>query len=80
MGQSLRMHPALIFIGVIGALVLWGVLGALVIIPLMATFGVLVRYIRAKLLDEPPWREDFSPPQESPQETQSEEVRGAAES
>ncbi|HRQ23250.1 MAG TPA: AI-2E family transporter, partial [Anaerolineales bacterium] len=36
MGQTLRLHPGLIFIGVIGALAISGILGALVIIPLMA--------------------------------------------
>ena len=64
MGQTLRLHPALIFVGVIGALVLSGVLGALVIIPIMASVGVLGRYINAKLLDKQPWDGEVVPPQE----------------
>lgn len=55
MGQTLQLHPALIFIGVVGALALTGVLGALVVIPLMASLGILGHYVRAKLLDETPW-------------------------
>lgn len=66
MGQTLRIHPGLIFVGVIGALALSGILGALVIIPLMASLGVLGRYIQAKLRDEPPWQEDIIQPMEKP--------------
>lgn len=68
MGQALRLHPGLIFIGVIGALVLTGVLGALVIIPLMATIGILGRYIHAKLLDRSPWPEEAQPTGEAQSE------------
>lgn len=67
MGQTLRLHPGLVFIGVIGALTLSGILGALVIIPLMATVGVLGRYIRAKLRDEQPWQVEIVQPIEKPQ-------------
>jgi predicted PurR-regulated permease PerM len=66
MGQTLRLHPGLIFIGVIGALALSGILGALVIIPLMATTGVLWKYIQAKLRDEPPWQDEIIEPVEKP--------------
>jgi predicted PurR-regulated permease PerM len=58
MGQTLRLHPGLVFVGVIGALVLSGILGALVIIPLMATIDLLGKYILAKLWDKPPWQEE----------------------
>lgn len=66
MGQTLRLHPGLVFVGVIGALALSGILGALVIIPLMATIGVLGKYIKAKLRDEPPWQDDIILPLEKP--------------
>lgn len=66
MGQTLRIHPGLVFVGVIGALALSGILGALVIIPLMASLGTLGRYIQAKLRDEPPWQEDIIQPMEKP--------------
>jgi predicted PurR-regulated permease PerM len=59
MGQTLRLHPGLVFVGVIGALALSGILGALVIIPLMATIDVLGKYIHAKLRDAPPWKEEI---------------------
>jgi predicted PurR-regulated permease PerM len=66
MGQTLRLHPGLIFIGVIGALAISGILGALVIIPLMATIGVIWKYVQAKLSDEPPWQEEIIQPVEKP--------------
>lgn len=66
MGQTLRLHPGLIFIGVIGALAISGILGALVIIPLMATVGVIWKYVQAKLRDEPPWQEEIIQPVEKP--------------
>jgi len=72
MGQTLRLHPALIFIGVVGALALTGVLGALVIIPIMATLGIIGKYLRAKLLDEMPWpAPDNTPENEKPDSTLS---------
>lgn len=66
MGQTLRLHPGLVFVGVIGALTISGILGALVIIPLMATIGVLGKYIKAKLRDETPWQDDIILPLEKP--------------
>ncbi len=60
MGQTLKIHPAVVFIGVIGALVLSGVLAALTIIPLMATAGMLGRYIYEKItqVESPPKEEN----------------------
>ena len=47
MGRRLRLHPALVFVGVIGSLALFGILPALLIIPSMATIGMFIRYTRA---------------------------------
>ncbi len=66
MGQNLRLHPGLVFVGVIGALALSGILGALVIIPLMATIGLMGKYIQAKMRDEPPWQDEIIQPIEKP--------------
>lgn len=49
MGRRLRLHPALIFIGVFGALAISGILVALVIIPVMSTIGILWRYTTTRL-------------------------------
>jgi tetrahydromethanopterin S-methyltransferase F subunit len=72
MGHHLRLHPGVIFTGVIGALALSGVLAALVIIPLMASIAVLGRYIKAKLRGEDPWAGDVvteEEPEEEPSKT-----------
>jgi predicted PurR-regulated permease PerM len=55
MGHSLRLHPAVVFIGVIGSLALAGVLAALIIVPVIGSAMVIGRYLRAKILDLDPW-------------------------
>ncbi len=49
MGRRLKLHPALVFVGVIGSLALFGILPALLIIPLMATIGMLMRYTQSRM-------------------------------
>ncbi len=66
MGQSLRIHPAIVFIGIIGALSLAGILAALIVIPVIGSVGVLGRYIYAKILDVDPWAETSPILDESP--------------
>lgn len=58
LGSQLRMHPALVFIGFIGALALGGALAAIVVVPLMASIMVIGRYTRLKLLRLPPWPDE----------------------
>ncbi len=55
MGRFLHMNEGLIFVAIIGATVLWGILGALIIVPLLATFGIIGRYVRCRLLHLEPW-------------------------
>lgn len=65
LGKQLRLHPGLVFAGLIGALMLSGFLGALVVVPLMATAKVVGRYVHRKLLGLPPWADEE---EESPDE------------
>jgi len=55
MGQSLNIHPAIVFIAIIASLALAGVLTALIIIPVLASIGVIARYLHAKIFDQEPW-------------------------
>ena len=55
MGQSLNIHSAIVFIAIIASLALAGVLTALIIIPVLASIGVLARYLHAKIFDQEPW-------------------------
>jgi hypothetical protein len=57
MGRRLRLHPALIFVGVFGSLALFGILAALVIIPVMSSIGVVGRYIFCRLRGIEPYPE-----------------------
>lgn len=61
LGKQLRLHPGIVFVGLIGALALSGVLGALVIVPIIATGKVVGRYVHRKLLGLPPWPEKAPP-------------------
>lgn len=61
LGKQLRLHPGIVFVGLIGALALSGVLGALVIVPIIATGKVVGRYVHRKLLGLPPWPEKVPP-------------------
>jgi predicted PurR-regulated permease PerM len=50
MGRSLRLHPGLVFVAVVGALALAGALVALIIVPLIGSAVVAGRYIRCRVL------------------------------
>jgi predicted PurR-regulated permease PerM len=58
MGQTLRLHPAVVFVAVVGSLALAGVLTALIIVPVLSSAAVLGRYIYLKILDMDPWPEE----------------------
>ena len=66
MGHTLRLHPGLVFVGVIGALALVGVLGALVIIPVMASIKIIGQYTHAKLFGVNPWESPGSQEEKTP--------------
>ncbi len=60
-GRSVHMHDGLVFVAIVAAVVVGGVLGALIIIPVLASMGVIGRYIWNQILGidpfpEPSWR------------------------
>ena len=57
-GRSVHMHEGLVFIVIIIAVVIGGILGALIIIPVLASAGVIGRYIYNRSLGLPPWPDD----------------------
>lgn len=61
MGQRLRLHPGVVFVGLIGALALSGFLGALVVVPMIASVKVIGRYLQRKILGLPAWGEVDEP-------------------
>jgi predicted PurR-regulated permease PerM len=60
MGNSLRIHPAVVFIAIVGSLALAGILVALIIVPLIGTAAVIGRYLYCKILDLDPWPDEGS--------------------
>jgi predicted PurR-regulated permease PerM len=62
LGQSVFLHEGVVFVAIIAAIILQGVLGVLIIVPLLATFVVLGRYIRRRLLGLPPFDDEEPTP------------------
>lgn len=58
MGASMRLHPAVVFVAVVGSLALAGVLTALFIVPLIGSALVVGRYLYCKILDVDPWPDE----------------------
>ncbi len=59
-GRSVHMHDGVVFVAIIAAVVLQGILGALVVIPVLASLGVVGRYVYQRLLGLPPFAEPRS--------------------
>lgn len=62
LGHSVFLHEGLVFVAIISAIVLQGVQGVLIIVPLLATFVVIGRYVRRRLLGLPPFEEEEPAP------------------
>lgn len=58
MSSSVRIHPAIIFIAIVGSLSLAGVLTALIIVPVLGSIAVISRYTYFKLFKMDPWAND----------------------
>ena len=52
--RSVHMHEGVVFIAIMVAVVLLGILGALVIVPVLASVGVLGRYVYQHLVESSP--------------------------
>lgn len=53
--EQMNLHPGVVFVGLMGALALSGVLGVILIIPLIATFKIVGRYVHRHILGLPPF-------------------------
>ncbi len=51
LGYTLNLHPAIVIIGVFGALATFGILGAIIVVPVMASIAVVWRYVHPRLVD-----------------------------
>ncbi len=57
MGDRLKIHPVIMIVGALIGFALLGILGLLLTGPFIATTRLFGNYVRAKLLDLPPWPE-----------------------
>ena len=57
LSQRVHMHPALVFVAIVGSLALAGVIAALVIVPLIKTSEMLGGYLIRRILGLDPWPE-----------------------
>ncbi|GAB4578372.1 MAG: AI-2E family transporter [Anaerolineales bacterium] len=70
-GRSVHMHDGIVFIAIIAAVVLQGILGALIVIPVLASLGVLGRYVYQRLLGLPPFSESAPAEPDAPPDAQA---------
>lgn len=56
-GFNLRLHPAIVFVAIVGALALAGVVVALIIVPIISSLEILGKYIFRRILRQDPWEE-----------------------
>jgi len=56
--RSVHMHAGVVFVAIMASIVLQGILGALVIVPVLASVGVLGRYIYHRMMGIPSYPQD----------------------
>jgi predicted PurR-regulated permease PerM len=69
LGHSVLLHEGLVFIAIITAIVLQGIIGVLIIVPLLATIGVVGRYMRRRLMGLPPFEDSITMPVQTREES-----------
>ena len=52
------MHEAVVFVAIIAAVIFTGVLGAFIIVPVLASLGVIWKYLHARMLGLPPFQDE----------------------
>jgi predicted PurR-regulated permease PerM len=57
-GRSVHMHAGIIFVAIIAAVVFTGIIGAFIVVPVLASLGVVGRYIHARLLGLPAFADE----------------------
>ena len=57
LGQNVHMHVGLVFVAIVGAILVQGVFLVLIIVPVLASVVVIGRYLRHRILGEPPFQE-----------------------
>ncbi len=50
-GRSVHMHAGIVFVAIIAAVIFTGIIGAFIIVPVLASLGVIGRYIHAAIIE-----------------------------
>ena len=65
-GRSVHMHEGVVFVAIIAAVVFTGIVGAFIIVPVLASLGIIGRYLHARILGLPAFEDEiiasFPPP------------------
>lgn len=57
-GRSVHMHEGVIFVAIIAAVIFTGIIGAFIIVPVLASLGVIGRYLHARLMGLPAFEDE----------------------
>jgi predicted PurR-regulated permease PerM len=55
MGRSVHMNEALVLIIILLATIMWGILGALLVVPVVASLGIILDYLRRRIMGMEPF-------------------------
>jgi predicted PurR-regulated permease PerM len=61
LGRSVNMHEAIVFVAIVGAVIFTGIIGAFIVVPVLASIGVIWRYLHARMLGLPPFEFEKEP-------------------
>ena len=67
-GRSVHMHAGIVFVSIIAAVIFIGIIGAFIIVPVLASLGVIGRYVHARILGLPAFLDEMpgTPPDPEP--------------
>lgn len=78
-GRSVHMHEGIVFVAIIAAVIFTGIIGAFIVVPVLASLGVIGRYIHARLLDIPAFDDEEPASASHPEPAAPRKVRSPAE-
>jgi len=67
-GHNVHLPEGVVFVAIIAAILVWGVLAVLVIVPVLASAIAIGRYVRHRILGEPPFPNEEAEPVSPPVE------------
>lgn len=66
-GRSVHMHEGIVFVAIIAAVIFTGIIGAFIIVPVLASLGIVGRYIYARTFGQPAFEDEVPASQPAPQ-------------